>query len=105
MIKIYYFKYLKRFFLYGLLFGYSMLVNISAVAAENERLQSAQALNENGSLVDDLNSADSIFNQQRDLRVNGNKPEPIVVKAKYPMLGAVIDSGVDYNHLDLKLYI
>ena len=174
------FKYLKRCILLGLLFGYPMLANFSAVAAENESLQSVQALNENGSLPDywlgrvivkfregtqsnrrrslrsrsnagfikalpsingevwrvddveatisalqrqrrvyaeieymqpdyviragDLNSAGfDAFNQRRDLRENGD--EPIVVETKEPVVCAVIDSGVDYNHPDLKPYI
>jgi len=44
--KMYYFKYLKRFILLELLFGYPMLADFSAVAAENESLQSTQALKE-----------------------------------------------------------
>jgi subtilisin family serine protease len=174
---MYHFKHLKRFILLGLLFGYPMLANISAVAAENESLQST-ALNENGALADywpgrvivkfregtqsnrrrslrsrsnagfikalpsingevwrvddveatisalqrqrrdygdieymqpdyviragDLNSAGfGAFNQRRSLRENDE--EPIVhVETKEPVVCAVLDSGVDYNHPDLK---
>ena len=42
--NMYYFKDLKIFILLGLLFGYPMLANISAVAAENDSLQPTQKI-------------------------------------------------------------